>query len=243
MGVKEKKRMKQAKRIIWGVAVMALGIIFGGSALGWFDLNIFFDGWWTLFIIIPSAISLITEKEKLASLGFLATGIILLLAAQNVFGYDVAWKVILAVFLVIAGITLIVKTTFHNKNDKEVAKKIAEAEKNDEIMDAQTAIFSGSGRVYNEEVFQGASLVAIFGGTKLNLKKAKFEKDTVIKAFALFGGVDIIVPNDVKVKLKSGFVFGGFDDERKNATEKGKYTIYIDAAGGFGGVNVTDKDG
>lgn len=234
--------MKKAKTIIWGVAIMALGIIFGGSALGLFTLNVFFDGWWTLFIIIPSAISLITEKEKLASLGFLATGIILLLAAQNVFGYDVAWKVILAVFLVIAGLTLIIKNTCHSKNDKEVAKKIAEAEKNGKVMDAQVAIFSGSDRVYNDEVFQGSNLTAVFGGVKLNLKKAKFEKDTVIKAFAMFGGIDIIVPDDVKVKLKSGFIFGGFDDERKDVTGKGKYTIYIDAAGGFGGVNVTDKD-
>ena len=104
------------------------------------------------------------------------------------------------------------------------------------------AIFSGSDRVYNDESFQGSNLVAIFGGAKLNLKKAKFDKDTVIKAFTLFGGIDIIVPSDIKVKLKSGFIFGGFSDKRKNATEKGKYTIYIDAAGGFGGINITDKD-
>ena len=103
------------------------------------------------------------------------------------------------------------------------------------------AIFSGSDRVYKDETFQGSNLVAIFGGAKLNLKNAKFDKDTVIKAFTLFGGIDIIVPDDVKVKLKSGFIFGGFSDDRKNATEKGKYTIYIDAAGGFGGVSIKDK--
>ena len=103
------------------------------------------------------------------------------------------------------------------------------------------AIFSGSDRTYNDESFQGSNLVAIFGGVSLNLKKAKIEKDTVIKAFTLFGGIDIIVPDDVKVKLKSGFIFGGFSDERKNANDKGKHAIYIDAAGGFGGINVTDK--
>ena len=90
--------MKQIKPIIWGVAIIALGVIFGGNALGLFNLNVFFDGWWTLFIIIPSIISLVTEKEKLSSLGFLAAGVILLLAAQKVFDYDVAWKAILAVF-------------------------------------------------------------------------------------------------------------------------------------------------
>lgn len=233
--------MKQIKPIIWGVAIIALGLIFGLNALGLFNFNIFFDGWWTLFIIVPSVISLFTEKDKLASLGFIAVGIILLLAAQDVFSYDIAWKVILAVFLVVAGLTIIIRSTFHNKNDQEVEKKVKEAEKDGKTMDSQMAIFSGSDRVYKDETFQGSNLVAIFGGAKLNLKNAKFDKDTVIKAFTLFGGIDIIVPDDVKVKLKSGFIFGGFSDDRKNATEKGKYTIYIDAAGGFGGVSITDK--
>ena len=233
--------MKQIKPIIWGVAIIALGLIFGLNAFGLFNFNIFFDGWWTLFIIVPSVISLFTEKDKLASLGFISAGVILLLAAQDVFSYGVAWKVILAVFLVVAGLTIIIRSTFHNKNDQEVEKKVKEAEKDGKTMDSQMAIFSGSDRVYKDETFQGSNHVAIFGGAKLNLKNAKFDKDTVIKAFTLFGGIDIIVPDDVKVKLKSGFIFGGFSDDRKNATEKGKYTIYIDAAGGFGGVTITDK--
>ena len=66
-------------------------------------------------------------------------------------------------------------------------------------------------------------------------------KDTVIGAFSLFGGVDIRVPEDVQVKIKSGFIFGGVSDERKGDASKGKYTIYLDAAGGFGGVEIKDK--
>ena len=77
--------MKQFKAIIWGLAIITLGVIFGGNALGLFNFNVFFDGWWTLFIIVPSAISLLTEKGKTASLIVLAVGIWLLLAAQNVF--------------------------------------------------------------------------------------------------------------------------------------------------------------
>ena len=64
--------MKTIKPIIWGIAIIALGVIFGGNALGLFTLDIFFDGWWTLFIIIPSAISLITDKEKLSHYGNMA---------------------------------------------------------------------------------------------------------------------------------------------------------------------------
>ena len=234
--------MSKAKPIIWGIAIIALGVIFGGNAIGLFDINVFFDGWWSLFIIVPSAISLITEREKFASLGFLAAGVILLLAAQNVFSYDVAWKAILAVFLIIIGVSIIFRNVFHSKNDKEIAKKI-DGMKDGKTMDSQTAVFSGSDRIYNDEVFSGSNLVAIFGGVDLDLRKAKFEKDTVIKAFCLFGGIDIKVPKDVQVKIKSGFIFGGISDERKSGDNKVKYTIYLDAGGGFGGLSITDKEG
>jgi len=206
--------MKRVGPIVWGLAIIALGVIFGGNAAGLFSFNVFFDGWWTLFIIIPSAISLITEKEKLSSLGFLAAGVILLLAAQNVFSYEVAWKVIVAVFLVMIGIGIIVKSIVGNKNDKEVEKKIEDL-KSDKVMDSQIAIFSGSERTYNDETFTGSNLVAVFGGVDLDLREAKFTKDTVIKAFCLFGGIDIKVSEDVQVKIKSGFIFGGASDERK----------------------------
>ena len=231
--------MNQARPIIWGIAIIALGLIFGGNALGLFSLNIFFDGWWTLFIIIPSIISLITEKEKLTSLTFLAAGILLLLAAQNVFSYEIAWKAILAVVLIMIGLAIIIKTIFHSNNAKEVEQKIQES-KDGQKMDSQTAVFSGSERAYNNETFQGSNLTAIFGGVDLDLRNAKFTKDTVIKAFALFGGVDVIIPEDVQVKIKSGFIFGGITDDRKSTNTKGKHTIYLDAAGGFGGVTISE---
>ena len=46
---------------------------------------------------------------------------------------------------------------------------------------------------------------------------------------------------DIQVKIRSGFIFGGASDERKSTSSKGKYTIYIDAAGGFGGISISDK--
>ena len=232
--------MKKVGPVIWGIAIIALGIIFGGNAIGLFNINVFFDGWWTLFIIVPSVVSLFTEKEKLSSLVFLAAGIILLLAAQNVFSFEVAWKVILAVLLVAIGIGIIFKSVFRGNNDKEVEKKVQDL-KDDKTMDSQMAIFSGSDRTYNDEIFSGANIMAMFGGAELDLRNAKFTKDAAIKAFCLFGGIEIMVPEDVQVKIKSGFIFGGASDERKGSAGKGKYTIYLDAAGGFGGITISDK--
>lgn len=233
--------MKKSSSIIWGLAIIALGVIFGGNALGIFNINIFFTGWWALFIIVPSVISLFTEKEKINSLAFIAIGVILMLAARDVFSWDVAWKVILATFLIAMGLSLLLKNIFRGKYDAEVRAKV-EKLKRDGKNDSQVAIFSGSDRVYNKEEFIGDDIVAVFGGASLDIRKAEIKKDTCIKVFCLFGGVDIKVPKDVQIKSKSGFIFGGISDDRKSKSEKSKYTIYLEAAGGFGGVGINDKN-
>lgn len=231
--------MKNVKPIVWGIAIIALGVIFGGNAIGLFDIDIFFKGWWTLFIIVPSVISLFTEKEKLVSLAFISAGVLLLLAAQEVFGYDVVWRAILAVALILFGLSILIRTIFHNDSDKEVEKKVKEL-KDDKGIEAQIAVFSGSDRAYKGEKFPGSNLTAVFGGVETDLRNANFEKDVVIKAFALFGGIEIIVPDDVVIKTRSAFFFGGVSDDRKEVS-KGKHTIYLDAAGGFGGITITNK--
>ena len=72
--------MKNLSRTLWGLALIALGVIIGGNALGLFNIDLFFDGWWTLFIIVPCAIDLITEDHKIGSLIGLLVGVVLHLA-------------------------------------------------------------------------------------------------------------------------------------------------------------------
>ena len=62
---------------------------------------------------------------------------------------------------------------------------------------------------FDKEEFKGKNLDAIFGGIDLDLRGAKITSDVVINASAVFGGIDIIVPENVKVKIKSNAIFGG----------------------------------
>ena len=60
--------MKKTSGILCGIALVAIGVILALNALGITDINIFFDGWWTLFFIIPSLIGLISERDKTCSI-------------------------------------------------------------------------------------------------------------------------------------------------------------------------------
>ena len=39
--------------ILFGLAFLVAGLGFGGQALGLWNFNLFFSGWWTLFLIVP----------------------------------------------------------------------------------------------------------------------------------------------------------------------------------------------
>ena len=56
--------MKKVTSIIIGVALVAVGVIFALNAFDVTDIDMFFDGWWTVFIIIPCTVGLFTERKK-----------------------------------------------------------------------------------------------------------------------------------------------------------------------------------
>ena len=107
--------MNKTSNLLWGILLIVIGIIFGLNALDITDINIFFDGWWTLFIIIPCFIDLFKEKDKTGNIIGLVIGISLLLASNNIIDFNLIWKLAFPIALVIIGLSLIFKDTISNK--------------------------------------------------------------------------------------------------------------------------------
>ncbi len=219
------------KSIMWGLALVAIGVILGGNAAGFFDINLFFDGWWTLFIIVPCCIGLITEKgERLGNLIGIIVGVCLLLACQDVIDFSMLWKLLVPSIIILIGLSLIFKNFFNRKINEEIGKLNKDLD-GEEV----AAVFSGQNIDMKGEVFKGKKVSAVFGGLKLDLRKAKIEEDAVINASAVFGGIDILVPEDVIVKVKSNSLFGGV--KSKHSGDKG-HTIYVNGSAVFGGIEI-----
>ena len=225
--------MKSFGNILWGIVFIVVGLIIGGNALGITNINITFDGWWTLFIIVPCFIGLFKEREKTGNIIGLLIGVALLLCCQDLLNFDIIWKLALPTVLIIIGISFIFKDTFNSKISKEINKLNENRPKDSEYC----ATFSGQNVKFDGERFNGTELTAVFGGVKCDLTKAIIEKDVVINATSVFGGIDILVPENVKVKIKSSSIFGGVDEKRKSDTTDG-HTIYVNATCIFGGVDI-----
>ena len=227
--------MKKIENTVIGLIFIIIGVIIGLNTFHITNIDLFFDGWWTLFIIIPCFIGLFKDDEKTGSIIGILVGVALLLACQDVIDFDLIWKLALPVILVIIGISLVFKDIFNSK----LNGKIKELNKNNVKNNGGCAIFSGQDLNFEGEKFKGTSLTAIFGGIKCDLRKAIIEDDIVINTTSIFGGVEIFVPDDVKVKVKSTSIFGGVDDKKENKIEKEEFhTIYINATCVFGGADI-----
>lgn len=220
--------MKKYSDIIWGLALIAIGIIIGGNSIGLFDIDLFFDGWWTLFIIVPCFFGFITNDDKTGDILGIILGVLLLLSAQDVISYDTLWKLALPIILIVIGLSIIFKNAMRPKlNSKNGSKS--------EVM----ALFSGQNVKPDKMPNGDIDLNAIFGGVSYDLRDLNIKNDIEINALAIFGGVEIFAPNEVKVIIKSTSIFGGSTDKRKTVSvEKDSKVIYINAVAIFGGITV-----
>jgi predicted membrane protein len=85
--------------------------------------------------------------------------------------------------------------------------------------------------------------LALFGGVTLDLRGALLEGDEVnVQATAIFGGVDVIVPEGVEVDLTGLAIFGGKETQGKaGMIRPGAPLVHVNAFVLFGATNVKVK--
>lgn len=225
--------MKDYTKYIIGFLLIFIGLILGLNAFGITNINLFFSGWWTLFIIIPSLVGLINDKDKTSSLIFLIIGVWLFLAERDLIEYELLVKLLLPVILISIGLLLVFKDVL-SINGKEIKKIKANNKDNNDYI----AVFGSQDLKFDNEKIENMDLKSIFGGIKLDLRDAIIEKDIVINTLSVFGGIDIYVPENVKVKVSSTPFFGGVDVKRRKEDSKKGITVYLNSVCIFGGVDV-----
>lgn len=212
------------RSMFWGILLIVVGILFLGRNMNWWDFSIFFDGWWTLFLIVPSIISLVRREGVASSFLILALGVLMLLACQNVIEWSMIWKIFVPLIIIVVGLSII----FGNR--KVRSKKIKPNAKE------YVAIFSGVDEVINK-IESDFKITSVFGGVELDMRDVKLEEDLIIDCFTLFGGIDIRLPQGVKVEINGLPIFGGVESKYRN-NDEAKVTIYINHTTIFGGVDL-----
>ena len=102
------------------------------------------------------------------------------------------------------------------------------------------AVFSGARRVGRWRPARRETAVAVFGGVELDLRDAELPPGGMqLSAWAVFGGVNVTVPEGVRVEVSGIAVFGGRQVHGGDAPHSPQaYTVRVHAIAVFGGVNV-----
>lgn len=226
--------MKRAKAIMWGIAFVLLGIILGINALDLFQMNIFFDGWWTLLIIVPCFIGVFTDRDKTGNLIGIALGVFLLLCSQKILSFELVLKLLFPLIIVLIGLKMIF-SSFKSGKSAKIMRDVAESGAK---VHAVSAVFCSENIIYHGEEFTSADLNAVFGKVTYDLRTAYIPKDCVIKTSAVFGSINLLLPANVNVKTNTTSIFGGVSDKDHDNSKANTVTVYIEGMTLFGGVDI-----
>jgi predicted membrane protein len=220
--------------LIWGLIFIVIGVGIAGNILFDWNYRIFFDGWWTLFIIIPCLMSIIRNGISVGASSGLIIGV-LLLASQYININVNVWRLILPVILIIIGLNIMFQGIF--RRPLKISQRGHVEGQNNTTAKEYSAVFA-SNKIRVNDIFTGTNLNAIFGGITLDLRDAIIESDVEIVATAVFGGMDIYVPSGVIVKVNNIPIFGGVSNKTVHVTDSNAYTIYLNATTMFGGIDI-----
>lgn len=214
--------------VLWGIFFLLVGIGIAGNLFGAWHFSLFFHGWWTLFVIIPSFISIFSNGPRIGNMLGLIIGLLLLGCVRGYMEWEMLWKLIVPLVFIVIGLGMVLRNII-NVGSRRVTIP-------SESKTAETVVFS-SRRFVVEDVFYGMDADAIFGGVTIDLRQAKITQDISMNLTAVFGGVDVLLPAGARAVVSDTSLFGGCSNHRRNGDD-GAVIVYINAMALFGGVEV-----
>ena len=196
-------------RAIIGVILVLVGLFLvlrnTGFFPGFIDHIIF--SWPMLLITIGVVITIGSSGGKTSGIIVMAVGAFFLIPHifRETFDINMFWP---SIFIIIGVIFIFSKRK--GWNSVSTSPQVG-----DDYID-YVHVFSGGERQIVSDNFRGGKVTAVFGGSEIDLTKAKLAPGvSELELACVFGGCTIIVPDDWNVKIEVVPVLGGFGDSRK----------------------------
>jgi len=194
---------------------------------------------WPMILILAGILKALNECSRMWGIILIAVGVVLELGEFHV--VRVTWDMIWPMGIIAVGLILI-WSTIQAKKAGLGGSGNAEFPTGPGALN-EIAVFSGIEKRITGKNFSGGKMVAIFGGIEIDLWQAEMEGDeAVLQIDAIFGGVEIRVPDTWLVSSHGQGVFGGYNDSTRlrPATDPNqpRKTLVLRGAAIFGGVEI-----
>ncbi|MEM6642507.1 MAG: DUF5668 domain-containing protein [Bacteroidota bacterium] len=210
------------KRAILGIVLVIIGALFLLDNLGleieipWYVFK------WPIVFIILGVVNLISGNPRPALI-FFALGTLFYLDVFDVLDLSDYWPVI----LIIIGLSFILRRG-----------SVSDVSENKEDIFDEVAIFGGTEKKFTSEQLKGGKITTLFGGSKIDLKSSQIATEANIEIFCMFGGTEILVPEDWDVNMNATAILGGSSDERSVSTTGSNSKLNVNGFVMFGSIEL-----
>jgi predicted membrane protein len=197
-----------APRLIFGLGIVLIGVIYLLSNLGIVYATRYIQFWPVLFICVGLAVIIQGGSGGSrfwgAVLVFVGGGMIL--DRMNFIDFN-PWNY-WPILLVVAGANLV----YQSLRRRDTAP--GGTDPNDDAHVNGFAMMSGFRRTILSKSFRSADFNAVMGGVEVDLRRAEMEgNEATINVFAFWGGIELKVPEHWTVVVKALPIMGGVDDK------------------------------
>ena len=197
-----------APQLVMGLLIIVIGVLFTLDNLGFIEAEAYLR-FWPAGLIAIGLMKLWSggRGASVPGLLFLFAGVWLLLQAMEIVTVSL-WN-LWPVLLIVAGGSMV----WRGINGRGYERGVMDTDSHSTV--SAMAVLGGVNRGNNSKTFRGGDLTAVMGGCQIDLRNAAIEGDAVIDVFAMWGGIEIKVPENWSVSGRVTPILGGYEDKTR----------------------------
>jgi predicted membrane protein len=193
-------------RLIVGLGILSLGLLWTLDNLNLINAHRITEWWPIIIVAVGVAKFFDARSSRIAAVVIAFVGTLILI--DNLDYADIDFGDLIPLGIALIGGKLVwdavTRRGVRKSGDEDPAALIN-----------AFAVMAGVGRQSTSQAFRGGDATAIMGGVEIDLRNAQIapNEEAVIDVFALWGGVELIVPDHWRVVGNVMPLLGGFDDK------------------------------
>ena len=224
-------RRSIAPQLVMGVVIIVVGVLFTLDNLGFIEAEAYLR-YWPVILIAVGLMKLWAggRGASFPGLLFFFVGVWLLLQSMAIVRISL-WS-LWPVLLIVAGGSMIWRGVY----GPGCQGRVADTDGHSTI--SAMAVLGGVNRGNNSRTFRGGDLTAVMGGCQIDLRNAAIEGDAVIDVFAMWGGIEIRVPEEWSVSGQVTPILGGYEDKTRPPRDATTQRLIVRGMVIMGGVEI-----
>ncbi len=224
----DSSNVRISPRLIVGIFIVLIGVVFLLEQFTGLDAHQIL-AYWPVVLIVIGLLGLIQGTSKVGAAVALIVGVWALAYNLGYISLEI-WQ-FWPLALVAVGLSLVKRALTGQKTAVGATGEASDREN-------AFAIMSGVVRTNTSSSFRGGEMSAIMGGCELDLTQAQLaDGEAVIDVFALWGGIEIRIPDTWGVSGQVQPIMGAFEDKTRPPRDA-KMRLIVRGVVIMGGVEV-----